>query len=189
MTLVRIRSMFVSVALAAVAAALAAGAGTAQTPTHHVFEPPSLAMTFELPSSWAGGPGRGRESKFFAIAPGRVADFEILAGPTKLSSDAFASAFVDGERAIVMAGDARGKIAKFPLVVGEAIPATEITATFRGIGDISQAPGEKLVVVMYGFVHRGKAYILQFTTTETWLPRLRGEFRHSARSVRFPFIA
>jgi hypothetical protein len=181
--------MFVSVALVVVSAALAAGAGAVQTPKHRTFEIAKLGMTFELPSEWAGGRGHGRESKFFAIAPGQVADLEILAGPTKLSSDAFASAFVDGERAIVMAGDPRGKVVKQGLVVGEGTPATEIIATYRGIGEISQRPGEKLVVVLYGFVHRGKAYILQFTTTDTWLPKLRGEFRHSARSVHFPFVA
>jgi hypothetical protein len=181
--------MFLSVALIVTAAALASRAGAVPTPKHHVFEPANLGITFELPSEWSGGRGKGRESKFFAVAPGRVADFEILAGPTKLSSDAFASAFVDGERAIVMAGDPKGKVVKHGMVVGEGTPATEIVATFRGIGEISQLPGEKLVVVLYGFVHRGKAFILQFTTTDTWLPKLRGEFRHSARSVRFPFVA
>jgi hypothetical protein len=181
--------MFVSVALVVASAALAAGAGAVKTPKHHVFEPASLGMTFELPSEWAGGRGKGRESKFFAVAPGPVAELEILAGPTKLSSDAFASAFKDGERAIVMAGDPRGKVVTRPLEVGAGTPATEIIATYRGIGEISQAPGEKLVVVLYGFVHRGKAFILQFMTTDTWLPKLRPEFRHSAKSVQFPFVA
>jgi hypothetical protein len=38
-------------------------------------------------------------------------------------------------------------------------------------------------------VHHGKGYILHFTTTDTWIPKLRAEFRHSAKSVRFPFVA
>jgi hypothetical protein len=188
MALVRNRSIFVSVVLAVVLASAAAGAAQAKTPEHRSFRPANLALSFQLPSDWSGGPGRGRESKFFAVAPGRVANFEILAGPTKLSADAFASAFVSGERDVVLSGDARAAIVNRGLVVGEATPATEIVATYRGIGDVSQRPGERLSIVLYGFVHEGKAYILQFTTTDTWLPKLRGEFRFSAKSVRFPFV-
>src|SRR5262245_29147836 len=182
MTLVRNRSMFVSVTLVVLAGALAAGAAGAKTPAHRTFEPANLGISFELPSEWAGGRGRGHESKFFAVSPGHVAEFEVLAGPSKLPPDRFAAAFITGERAVVLAGDARASFVNHALVVGEATAATEIVATYRGFGDVSQRPGEKLVVVLYGFVHAGKAYILQFTTTDTWLPKLRSEFRFSARS-------
>jgi len=186
MTLVRNGSIFVGVALAAVVAVTVA---QARTPAHQTFRPKTLSLTFQLPSEWGGRPGEGHESKFRAIAPGRVAELEVLAGPTSLNADDFATAFVNSERSVVLGGDMRAKFSQRELVVGEAIPATEIVATYRGFGDVNQLPGEKLAVVLYGFVHAGKAYILQFTTTDSWLPRLRGEFRYSARSVRFPYVA
>jgi hypothetical protein len=185
MTLGRISLVSVSVGLAGV---LAAAALAAKTPAHQTFHPANLEIAFELPSEWAGGQGRGRASKFFAVAPAHVADLEILASPTSLKAAAFATSFVNAERSVLLSGDPHAKIANHGLVVGAAVPATEIVATYRGFGEVTQAAGEKLVVVLYGFVHAGTAYILQFTTTDTWLPKLRGTFRESARSISFPFV-
>ena len=187
MTLVRIGSITAGV-VCALLAALASTAGAVNGPNLQSFEPANLGIAFQLPSEWAGGPGHGKTSKFFAVAPGQVAELEILAGPTKLSADAFAGAFVSGEEQVVRSGDSRATFVHHRIVVGAATLATETVATYRGFGDVSQRPGEKLVVVAYGFVHGGRAYILQFTTTDTWLPKLRGTFRASARSVRFPYV-
>jgi hypothetical protein len=177
-----------SVALAVLAASVAA-TSAAKTPSHQTYAPAGLGMTFQLPSEWQRGRGGNPDWDFQAISPGHVADLAIASGPTTLSPQAFAAAFADGERAAVLAGDARATFSKRSLVVGTSTQATEIIAKYRGTADVSQRPGAKVVVVLYGFVHHGKGYILHFTTTDTWLQKLRAEFRHSAKSVRFPFVA
>jgi hypothetical protein len=179
----------VSVALAVLLAAGITTVLAAKTPGHHTYAPPGLGLTFQLPSEWQGGRGGDPDWAFQAISPGHIADLAIATGPTTLSPQAFATAFADGERAAVLAGDSRATFSKRSLVVGAGTQATEIIAKYRGAAEVTQRPGAKIVVVLYGFVHHGKGYILHFTTTDTWLSKLKPEFRRSAKSVRFPFVA
>jgi hypothetical protein len=188
-TTVRKCLLSVSVALAVLLGASTTVASAAKTPTYHTYAPAGLGITFQLPSEWQGGRGADPNWDFQAISPGHVADLAIATGPTTLSPPAFAAAFANGERTAVFSGDSHATFSKRSMVVGTATQATEIIAKYRGVGDVSQRPGAKLAIVMYGFVHHGKGYILHFTTTDTWLPKLRAEFRHSAKSVRFPFVA
>jgi hypothetical protein len=169
---------------------LATAATAASTPAHHTYKPTGLGIEFQLPSEWAAGRGRGREWKFLAFSPGHIAQLEIAAGPTAISQEAFAIALINGERAAVFKGDPRASFTQRTIKLAQNATAVEIVAVYRGISDWGpQGPNERLVVVLYGFVHGGKGYIFHFQTTDTWLPKLRSEFRHAATSVRFPHTA